>query len=464
MTSFIFNQQTLVFLLSLASIVKFSCAASARPSPSLTAAPSVFFDAPIDFGAAASFVALAGSTVTSSGSSGTILTGDVGVYPGNAMEGFPPAVVYGSTNKGNTIAQAAANAFTAAYGTASAKPVTGILTSTDLGGLVLIPGVYNFASSAGLNGMLTLDARGDPDAVWTFQVYSYLSVGPGSSVIFKDDIGNVDHIYWQVGSYATIQDQVPMKGNILAFYAVTLNTGASIVGRVVSLNAAVTFDINEVSLPTLTPGFNPTASPTSRPTTQNSPLLTFNCSITLSNVGTPTVSSNGHMAVTNATATSMGITDAAVKYMNDHSTTARRALRERARKTGKPLDLGLLAGYELLATTNTSLTLSSTSYGDVDEMYTGLTDKLKEAITSGAFSAVLQRNAILFDAPELNYAEGTGVIVNDPVTVDASPDSDSDELSAGAIAGIVIGAVAFVLLLAALIFFCFCRTSSGVGA
>jgi type VI secretion system secreted protein VgrG len=112
---------------------------------------------------------------------------------------------------------------------------------------VLTPGVYVFASSAQLNGMLTLDATGDPDAAFVFQIGSTLTTGSASSVVVLNANANTT-LYWNVGSSATLGTTTTFAGNILASESITMNTGARILcGRALASNGAVTLDTNVIT-------------------------------------------------------------------------------------------------------------------------------------------------------------------------------------------------------------------------
>ena len=119
------------------------------------------------------------------------------------------------------------------------------LTGQDLGGLVLIPGAYCFSSSAQLTGTLTLDAQGNSNAVWVFQIGSTLTTAVGASVVFINNSPSCCHLFWQVGSSATIGTNTAFAGNILALASITLNTGATMSGKALALNGAVTLDTND---------------------------------------------------------------------------------------------------------------------------------------------------------------------------------------------------------------------------
>ena len=109
------------------------------------------------------------------------------------------------------------------------------LTGQDLGGMTLTPGVYCFDTSAQLTGDLVLDALGNPNAVWVFQTGSTLTTASGSSVTVING-GNALNVFWQVGSSATLGTGTRFNGNILAYASITLNTGASLIGRALALN------------------------------------------------------------------------------------------------------------------------------------------------------------------------------------------------------------------------------------
>ena len=85
--------------------------------------------APIDLGSAADFALLAGSAVSSSGVIGTVVTGDLGVYPGTAVAGFPPAVLNGVQQLANGVSLAAQNDLTTAYNEAAGLPFNTTLSN-----------------------------------------------------------------------------------------------------------------------------------------------------------------------------------------------------------------------------------------------------------------------------------------------------------------------------------------------
>jgi uncharacterized repeat protein (TIGR01451 family) len=196
-------------------------------------------------GTAQSFAVLGGSTVTNTGSS--VITGHLGVSPGSAITGFPPGIVTGETHAADAVALQAQADTTIAY-LDLASQACDTTVSADLGGTTLTPGVYCSASSMGLTGALTLDAGGNPNAVWVFKAGSTLTTASNSSVVLTNG-ADACNVYWQVGSSATLGTTTSFVGNIFALTSITLNNGASVSGRVLARNGAVTLDNNTITAP-----------------------------------------------------------------------------------------------------------------------------------------------------------------------------------------------------------------------
>jgi type VI secretion system secreted protein VgrG len=203
-----------------------------------------------------SFAVLGSSTVTSTGD--TILSGNLGVSPGFAITGFTfsttpgPGIVNGTIYAGGPVAAQARSDALAAYGILAGETFDSDLSGQDLGTLVLTPGVYFFSSSAQLTGRLTLDARGDSNARFDFLIGSTLTTASSSSIVLTNG-AQADNVFWQVGSSAILGTGTSFDGSILAGQSITFDTGTSMSGRALALNAAVTLDDNVITVPTDVP-------------------------------------------------------------------------------------------------------------------------------------------------------------------------------------------------------------------
>jgi hypothetical protein len=160
----------------------------------------------------------------------------------------------GTNHIGDAVTQGAKTDLTTAYLDAQGRtpPVTTYPPIHDLGGETLAPGIYKDTSSFGITGTLTLDAGGDPSAVFIFQAGSTLITESGSEVKLTNG-AQACNVFWQVGSSATLKTNSIFNGNILALTSITLNTGASVVGRVLAQNGAVTLDTNTITKATCAP-------------------------------------------------------------------------------------------------------------------------------------------------------------------------------------------------------------------
>jgi hypothetical protein len=202
----------------------------------------------VALGSAGAFVILAGSTVTNSGA--TNLTGDMGVSPGTAVTGFPPGTLTGTQHKGNPTSAVAMTDLTTAYNDAAGRTLAPVTVAGNLGGLTLPPGLYKSTSSLSISsGDLTLDAQGDANAVFIFQMASTLTTTSGRKVILSGGAKS-SNVFWQVGSSATLGTTTVFKGTIMANQSITLNTGVNLNGRALARIGAITMAANTVVMPT----------------------------------------------------------------------------------------------------------------------------------------------------------------------------------------------------------------------
>ena len=205
---------------------------------------------PIDLGAASDFEILAMATITNTGF--TVVDGNLGLDPGSSVTGFPPGILNGTPYIDDAVALAAQASLLMAYDDAAGL-TGGMSVAADIGGTTLTPGLYTAASSlAIMSGNLILNAQGDPNAVWIFQIGSTLTEASDVMVILENG-AQASNVFWQVGSSATIGVGAVLEGSILANTSITLDTGAMVDGRVlagaIAPSGAVTLDDNLLELP-----------------------------------------------------------------------------------------------------------------------------------------------------------------------------------------------------------------------
>jgi cell division septation protein DedD len=232
--------------------------------------PALAETAPVDLGTAGSFAVLAGTTVTNTGPS--TISGDLGVSPGTAVTGFPPGIVSnGTIHSADGVANGAQSDLTTGYNDAAGRSPTANVPAFIGAGQTLAPGVYKASSSLDVGGSLTLDAGGNPNAVFIFQAPSTLVTDSASSVILTDG-AQACNVFWQVGSSATLGTNSAFTGSILALTSISVNTGDTIAGRALARNGAVTLDDDTITSPTCATTPPPTQTPTS--TTSMTPTST----------------------------------------------------------------------------------------------------------------------------------------------------------------------------------------------
>jgi len=115
--------------------------------------------------------------------------------------------------------------------------------------MTLRPGLYTSTSSMEISaGDLTLDAAGDPDAVFVFQMTTTLITTTARRVILSGS-AKATNVFWQVGSSATLGSSSLFEGTIMAAQSITLDMGATLEGRALARIAAITLDSNSITKP-----------------------------------------------------------------------------------------------------------------------------------------------------------------------------------------------------------------------
>src|ERR1700737_3091610 len=249
-------------------------------------------------GTAASYAILAGTpNVTNTGA--TVVSGSLGISPADAVTGFPPGTVVNGTIQAATAAAGVAkNDLTAAYGVAASSPCNFNKTGENLGGKTLTPGTYCQTTAPTLTGVLTLSGNG----VFIFQIGSTLVTAPGASVVLSGG-AQPCNVFWQVSSSATLDTTTTFVGTIMALTSISLNNGASIQGRALARNGAVTLINNRITAPTecnevSVPGPTATASPTPTPTPTATPTASPTASPTAHPTASPTATPAPVLATT----------------------------------------------------------------------------------------------------------------------------------------------------------------------
>lgn len=244
-------------LLALALVVML-----ALPAMSMAAQPTV------NLGTTSSFAVLAGTTITNTGS--TVINGsaggDVGLYPGTDFPGQAGVTMSGAPHIADAVAGVAKDDLVAAYDDAAGRTPVSVIP-VELGGAVLKPGVY--APVAGgafqITGTLTLDAEGDPNAVFIFLTDSTLITAANSNVNLVNG-ARFCRVFWKIGSSATLGTNSHFVGHLFALTSIAAQTGATVQGQLLARNGEVTLDSNVIDNGLCAAVVVPTPTTTGTPT------------------------------------------------------------------------------------------------------------------------------------------------------------------------------------------------------
>lgn len=215
-------------------------------------------EATVGLGTVGSYSVLGGQTVTNTGPS--TLAGDLGVSPGTAITGFPPGTATGATHAADAAAAQAQSDLVIAFDDAAGRAPTGSVAG-DLVGRTLTAGVYKSTSTLALTGTVTLDAKGDPNAVFIFQIATALTTGSASHVNLING-AQPCNVFWKLDT-ATLGTNSTFVGTILALTSISVQTGTTVEGRALARNGQVSLDTNTFT----TPACNTSATTTAVPTT-----------------------------------------------------------------------------------------------------------------------------------------------------------------------------------------------------
>ncbi|WP_345444756.1 ice-binding family protein, partial [Actinoallomurus vinaceus] len=223
----------------------------------------------MSIGNAAPFAVLAGSAVSNTNL--TVVIGDLGVSPGSTVTGFPPGTINGTTHAGDSTAANAKADVVAAYNDLAARAPDATLPA-ELGNTTRTSGVY--ASTTGnfqINGTLTLDAQANPDAIFVFKAATLTAAM--SSTITLTGGAQANNLYWVISDSATLETFTTFRGNLIAANAINVNSRANPIGRLFTLNNAITITGATSQPPTLIqlPDDRPT---TTTVTSNNNPART----------------------------------------------------------------------------------------------------------------------------------------------------------------------------------------------
>jgi len=119
------------------------------------------------------------------------------------------------------------------------------------GDITLHPGVTcmnSFSADVLLNGHLTLDAKGDPNAFFIIRGNLTLTVADAAQVVLANG-AQACGVFWRIKKQVTIGKTVAFYGTVIAGTAITLSTESTLSGRALAQTAGVVLDANTVTIP-----------------------------------------------------------------------------------------------------------------------------------------------------------------------------------------------------------------------
>ena len=205
----------------------------------------------IDFGSVADFIIFTGTGAVANTGVSTV-TGNVGSNAG-AIAGFgSPSVLNGVIESANAVTLQASLDLAAACVelqglTATITDHSGVFGS--IGGETIFSGIYSIASAVSITGELTLDAEGDPDAMFIFKITGALNSVAGATVLLANGASS-DNVFWIAVGAVGLGANTTMIGTAIAYPgAVSLGAGGSMDGRLYATVGAIATNSFEATIP-----------------------------------------------------------------------------------------------------------------------------------------------------------------------------------------------------------------------
>lgn len=196
-----------------------------------------------DLGAASGFALF--TSIGAFGNSGASeITGDIGSNSAS-VTGFPPGAITGTiyAPPNATLAQVEIDV-DGAYSYLAGMTCDAVIGTT-LEGQALTSGVYCTGGASSLNGNITLDGEGNPNAIFIIQIGGALTIGSFSNVILINS-ASLCNVYWQIGGQFDLGDGSVFRGTAVVNGAIFLNNASSLLGRGLSRAGEIALNNNLV--------------------------------------------------------------------------------------------------------------------------------------------------------------------------------------------------------------------------
>lgn len=208
--------------------------------------PMIHFAQAPNLGRVASF-----ALFTSAGAFGntgaSAIIGDIGTHVG-AITGFPPGTLSGSIHIADSVTTLASTNLASAFSSLSTLTCDSTIGATLGNGQILTPKVYCITTLANLNGNLTFNAMGNPNAVFVIKVNGALSTGLSSRILLTNS-ANLNNVYWFVNGAFTLGDSSIFRGTLIGNGAINLMLKSSILGRGLTTAGAISIQNTSNVLP-----------------------------------------------------------------------------------------------------------------------------------------------------------------------------------------------------------------------